>query len=252
MNWLQVKTCLVASLIVLSDNGIFGARLPGDNGYIYDKPAILPGNDFGRRINPDYPDALAGNNNYGRAGFSRGTSINNGFAYPTGQQSPYQEYPDYRGNYQGNYRGYQAYRDDGRFGAYQGYNTNEGTRPMPYSFQYEVKDGASGNDYGQQESGDGNGNVRGEYRVLLPDSRTQIVRYTADDANGYVADVRYEGQAQFFPNQYSNPGRFLGDFGSAYRQGFNGAVAASGSGNVNRVGFQAANQYLPPAGTYGK
>uniref|UniRef100_A0ABD2W2F5 Uncharacterized protein n=1 Tax=Trichogramma kaykai TaxID=54128 RepID=A0ABD2W2F5_9HYME len=119
-------------------------------------------------------------------------------------------------------------------------------------FQYEVKDGASGNDYGQQESGDGNGNVRGEYRVLLPDSRTQIVRYTADDANGYVADVRYEGQAQFFPNQYSNPGRFLGDFGSAYRQGFNGAVAASGSGNVNRVGFQAANQYLPPAGTYGK
>lgn len=33
--------------------------------------------------------------------------------------------------------------------------------------------------------------------MLLPDSRTQIVKYMADDANGYTADVQYEGQAQF-------------------------------------------------------
>lgn len=32
--------------------------------------------------------------------------------------------------------------------------------------------------------------------MLLPDSRTQIVKYMADDANGYTADVQYEGQAR--------------------------------------------------------
>lgn len=69
-------------------------------------------------------------------------------------------------------------------------------QPQPYSFQYEVRDPPSGNDYGQQESSDGNV-VRGEYRVLLPDSRTQIVKYTASDVTGYNADVQYEGQAQF-------------------------------------------------------
>ncbi|CAD6244063.1 GSCOCG00013228001-RA-CDS, partial [Cotesia congregata] len=72
--------------------------------------------------------------------------------------------------------------------------------PRPYNFQYRVFDPPSGNDYGQQESSDGNV-VRGEYRVLLPDSRTQIVKYTADDANGYNADVQYEGQVQY-PNGF--------------------------------------------------
>lgn len=57
-------------------------------------------------------------------------------------------------------------------------------------------DPPSGNDYSQRETSDGN-IVQGEYRVLLPDSRTQIVKYMADDANGYTADVQYEGQAQF-------------------------------------------------------
>lgn len=51
-----------------------------------------------------------------------------------------------------------------------------------------------GNDYAQRESSDGNV-VTGVYRVLLPDSRVQVVKYMADDANGYTADVQYEGQA---------------------------------------------------------
>ena len=30
----------------------------------------------------------------------------------------------------------------------------------------------------------------GEYRTELPDGRTQIVTYTADHENGFVADVK--------------------------------------------------------------
>jgi hypothetical protein len=37
---------------------------------------------------------------------------------------------------------------------------------------------------------------RGSYRVLLPDGRTQIVSYRADE-NGYVADVKYESKAEY-------------------------------------------------------
>jgi hypothetical protein len=47
---------------------------------------------------------------------------------------------------------------------------------QPYSFAYEVLDPAIGVNYGQQERSDGAGVVSGEYRVLLPDGRTQVVR----------------------------------------------------------------------------
>ena len=44
----------------------------------------------------------------------------------------------------------------------------------PYSYAYEVIDPAGGNAYGHRESSDGVA-VEGEYRVVLPDTRTQIV-----------------------------------------------------------------------------
>ena len=44
----------------------------------------------------------------------------------------------------------------------------------PYSFAYEVIDPNGGNAYGHRESSDGVV-VEGEYRVVLPDGRTQIV-----------------------------------------------------------------------------
>ncbi|KAK3919511.1 Pro-resilin [Frankliniella fusca] len=70
----------------------------------------------------------------------------------------------------------------------------ESAEPEPYSFEYEVKDDATGTDFSRKESSDGS-TVTGEYQVLLPDGRRQMVKYTADDANGFVADVKYEGEA---------------------------------------------------------
>ena len=47
---------------------------------------------------------------------------------------------------------------------------------QPYSYAYDVVDPAAGLNYGKQERSDGAGVVTGEYRVLLPDGRTQVVR----------------------------------------------------------------------------
>merc|ERR1719361_2529781 len=71
--------------------------------------------------------------------------------------------------------------------------------PRPFAYEYGVKDEYSGTYFGKQETQDDYGVVHGEYRVALPDGRTQIVTYTADHENGYVADVRYEGEPKYEP-----------------------------------------------------
>ncbi|XP_042235377.1 cuticle protein 19-like [Homarus americanus] len=75
------------------------------------------------------------------------------------------------------------------------YPTHE-NKGMPYDFAYGVKDDYTGNNYGHNENSDGN-TVTGEYSVLLPDGRTQIVTYTADHHTGYVAKVSFEGEATY-------------------------------------------------------
>merc|ERR1739838_379997 len=67
---------------------------------------------------------------------------------------------------------------------------------MPFDFAYAVKDDYKGVDFAHDESSDGHV-TSGSYRVALPDGRTQIVTFTADHDNGYVADVTYEGEAQY-------------------------------------------------------
>ena len=57
-----------------------------------------------------------------------------------------------------------------------------------------MKDEPSGNDYSHRAESDGQ-TVTGSYRVLMADGRTQIVSYQAE-ANGYVADIKYQGDAQ--------------------------------------------------------
>jgi len=60
-----------------------------------------------------------------------------------------------------------------------------------------VKDDYTYNNYNHQESSDDKGYVTGSYSVYLPDGRTQVVTYKADDYTGYVADVKYIGEAKY-------------------------------------------------------
>nr|XP_040582199.1 splicing factor 3A subunit 2-like [Lepeophtheirus salmonis] len=63
------------------------------------------------------------------------------------------------------------------------YHTAEIYGDSPPSTNTDILDGYSTN---------------GEYRVALPDGRTQIVSYNVADAySGYVADVRYEGEPHY-------------------------------------------------------
>merc|ERR1712183_1127692 len=64
-----------------------------------------------------------------------------------------------------------------------------------YNFQYGVSDSYSGAAFSHSEDRN-NYDTKGEYRVNLPDGRVQIVTYSAGP-DGYVADVKYEGEAAY-------------------------------------------------------
>merc|ERR1711899_18953 len=71
--------------------------------------------------------------------------------------------------------------------------------PPVYGYEYAVQDDYSGANFGQNEKRDGYA-TQGQYRVLLPDGRTQTVTYhTADAYSGNVAEVTYEGHATYGP-----------------------------------------------------
>merc|ERR1712106_133450 len=67
----------------------------------------------------------------------------------------------------------------------------------PYTYQYGVADDYSKANFNAAETADGAGVVSGSYDVALPDGRTQHVKYTSDNYNGYVADVTYDGVAAY-------------------------------------------------------
>merc|ERR1712045_753715 len=78
-----------------------------------------------------------------------------------------------------------------------GYKEPAYDAPAVYAYEYAVADDYSKANFGQNEKRDGYATA-GEYRVALPDGRTQIVTYNVADAySGYVADVKYEGVAQY-------------------------------------------------------
>ncbi|XP_076059565.1 cuticle protein 7-like [Oratosquilla oratoria] len=85
--------------------------------------------------------------------------------------------------------------------------------PARYDFDYAVRDAYSGNDFGHQESRDGD-HTRGSYYVLLPDGRTQRVNYRVDGDSGFVAEVTYEGEAR----PYASPSNFQPIYSSPSRE----------------------------------
>ncbi|XP_052128723.1 pro-resilin-like [Frankliniella occidentalis] len=66
----------------------------------------------------------------------------------------------------------------------------EDEQDIVYDFSYEVKDPHTGNDFGHRQSR-ANGLTQGQYRVLLPDGRMQVVDYVSD-RDGFRPNIRYE------------------------------------------------------------
>ena len=79
-------------------------------------------------------------------------------------------------------------------------------QPPKYTFDYAVKDDYYGANFNAQESRDGY-NTQGAYYVALPDGRTQKVTYYVDGDSGYVAEVSYEGEAQYPEQQSYQPAK---------------------------------------------
>merc|ERR1711981_511350 len=67
----------------------------------------------------------------------------------------------------------------------------------PYTYQYAVADDYSNSNFNAAESDDGTGKREGSYSVALPDGRIQHVNYHVNDYDGYVAEVTYDGEAQY-------------------------------------------------------
>merc|ERR1712066_617231 len=78
-----------------------------------------------------------------------------------------------------------------------GYVADDLSEVSPYFYTYAVADDYSGAAFQQAENNDGAGVVDGEYSVNLPDGRIQHVKYHANDYDGYVADVTYEGEPHY-------------------------------------------------------
>ncbi|XP_049830654.1 pro-resilin-like [Schistocerca gregaria] len=93
--------------------------------------------------------------------------------------------------------------------------------PANYEFSYLVQDGETLSDFGQEESRQGE-SAQGQYRVLLPDGRKQIVSYQADEG-GYRPTVEYQDTGL---TAYS-----AGVYG--YGRGRAGAGAGAGNGGYH-------------------
>ena len=76
--------------------------------------------------------------------------------------------------------------------------------PASYTYDWAVKDDYSNNNYGQNESRDGD-KTTGSYYVLLPDGRIQTVTYSVNGYGGYVADITYSGEAKYPEPQKYQP-----------------------------------------------
>ncbi|MPC30334.1 Pro-resilin [Portunus trituberculatus] len=74
-----------------------------------------------------------------------------------------------------------------------------------YEFNYKVKDD-EGNDFGHEERRDGD-YTQGSYYNELPDGRRQVVTYEVNGDSGFVADVKYSGEAHYDSGSYESRSR---------------------------------------------
>lgn len=72
--------------------------------------------------------------------------------------------------------------------------------PVNYEFHYEVNDEETGDIKHHQEKAV-EGKISGEYGLLDADGMMRIVQYTADDVNGFLANVRREETSQKAANK---------------------------------------------------
>ncbi|XP_050728948.1 pro-resilin-like [Eriocheir sinensis] len=93
------------------------------------------------------------------------------------------------------FRGYGAPRR----GSSESYESSE----AKYNFQWAVDHDPSSNEFGHQETRDGD-DTKGSYYVQLPDGRVQQVAYYVNGDSGYIADVKYTGSAESFESDESN------------------------------------------------
>nr|XP_008190752.1 PREDICTED: cuticle protein isoform X1 [Tribolium castaneum] len=92
----------------------------------------------------------------------------------------------------------------GNGGGYGGGGYDDQSEPANYNFEYHVQDAQSGNDFGHQESRQGDV-AQGKYYVLLPDGRRQTVEYIADN-EGYKPKISYEQVSNGIGGGYANGG----------------------------------------------
>merc|ERR1712025_845111 len=85
-----------------------------------------------------------------------------------------------------------------------GYAAPDLAEVSPYNYNYAVADDYSGAAFNQAESNDGNGVVEGSYSVNLPDGRVQHVNYHANDYDGLISEVSYDGTAAY-PETVAKP-----------------------------------------------
>ncbi|CAG9578651.1 unnamed protein product [Danaus chrysippus] len=119
--------------------------------------------------------------------------------------------------------------------SYRSSGVDESNGPAKYEFSYEVDDAETGTMFGHSEQRNGD-LTTGQYNVVLPDGRKQVVEYEADQ-DGYKPQIRYEGA-----------GRGVG--GSGFGQGGrNGGQGYPGVG-ANADAFANAQSGAQQGGNY--
>merc|ERR1711931_535270 len=98
-----------------------------------------------------------------------------------------------------------------------GHGGHEKYEYSPYHYEYNVDDDKEYLHFGQEEEDDGTGNVHGYYHVQLPDGRLQRVDYHVSGYSGYIADVKYDGEAHHPSN--ANHGKGLHHGGGVHHGG---------------------------------